>query len=175
MSDTRQRLATTRGSIPSFPRSGPGEAVDSKRAFQFLVDHQARVAELLDRSKASLAPDQPADFVAIAAIRWNLMRVLRAYQLFKHQEIFDPLARSGDDAIASEAEVMKQRCVAVGVAYITHADRWSHGAAISEWDAYVTEASKMIGRIERHLARERTEVEMLFRNVGRTRAHQPKP
>lgn len=143
--------------------------MDSQRAIKQLEEQQARITMLLHAARDLLASGQPGSGTALAALRWQLMRALREYQLFKHREIFDPLAGSSDPQLADLARGMKTRCIATGDAYGDHVQRWSNGAAVTAWEQYTAEARAIVTKVRLHLDREHAEASSLLAAVGRTR------
>lgn len=139
------------------------------RALALLIERQSKIAALLQSADALLVVGNPVDRAAMAALRWQLVRTLREYQLFKHQEIFDPLVAAGDAGIAHRADGMKDRCVAIGNTYLAHIDSWANGATMETWDTYVTQTRGVLAKITRHLDRERGEATDLLADVGKIR------
>lgn len=143
--------------------------MDRARALAALGEHQSTIAALLRQSRERLDLDQAANAASLAALRWQLMRALRAYQLFKHRVIFDPAAKSGNAAEALRAAAMKERCLAIGEVFTEHVKRWSDGRAIAAWPDYVAAASTLVDQIADHLERESAEVRALPLGADRTR------
>lgn len=143
--------------------------MDGKRAMRRLEAHQEDIAALLCEARKLLGAGATDSGKAIAALRWQLVRALREYQLFKHQEIFDPLAASPDLLISNMASRMKVRCIAIGDAYAVHVQRWSDGTATNASVAYVSEARAVTDQIGNHLERERAEAAVLLSRILRTR------
>lgn len=104
--------------------------MDSQRAIKHLEEQQARITMLLHGVRDLLASGHPT-----AVLRWQLVRALREYQLFKHREIYDPLAGSLNPQLADLACGMKMRCIATCNAYGDHVQRWSKGPAAGERSA----------------------------------------
>lgn len=104
--------------------------MDSQRVIKHLEEQQARITMLLHGARDLLASGHPT-----AVLRWQLVRALREYQLFKHREIFDPLAGSLNPQLADLACGMKMRCIATCNAYGDHVQRWSNGAAVGKRSA----------------------------------------
>jgi hypothetical protein len=143
--------------------------MNGTRAIELLGEHQRKVRELLRQTHEVLTPGQPETFAAVATLRWQIMRALRAYQLFKHHEIFDPLVTSGNAPTKAAATVLKEQCLAIGKDYAGFVERWSSGAATADWTRYATEAKKVVRRIDQHLINEQDKVRLLIGNIDRTR------
>lgn len=105
----------------------------------------------------------------IAQIRWQLLRVLREYQLFKHNEIFDPLIAANRTELAMMAKRLKAACIAAGEAYQAHTIRWTEQGALESWTEYQQAVLKIVERVEEHLRSERMAVTALLAGVSRTR------
>ena len=149
--------------------------MDGQRALKMLVFQQSRIVEILASANPLLKVESAENKTTLAGLRWRLLRLLREYQLFKHHEIFDPVAASGSHSQTATAKAMKERCVTVGARYVAHVERWNDGAAAASWDAYAPEALEMIDQITLHLKREHSEAAVLLGTIGRTRSATAKP
>lgn len=134
-----------------------------------LQQHQREIEASLREGQALLADGNALQLKAIALVRWQLMRALRAYQLFKHTEIFNPIIASGAPSRAREAEELKQRCIVIGEAYREHVQRWSLSGPAHSWPDYLKETQEIIRRIRAHLDQETLGVAALIANLKRTR------
>lgn len=141
----------------------------AERALERLTGHQERIAEILERARAALAHAHHPEHARLAQMRWELMRVLRDYQLFKHLEIFDPVIRHGTAGQAARAGELKQRCLGIAAIHTEHVRRWSLLGAIDAWPAYRTDAVEMVDRLHAHLAAERRDTACLLAGMHRTR------
>ena len=141
----------------------------AERALERLAEHQERIAAILRRGRAALACARDPEHARLAQMRWELMRVLRDYQLFKHLEIFDPVIRHGTAAQAARAGELKQRCLGLAATYTEHVRRWSLLGAIDGWPAYRTDAMAMVDQLHAHLAAELRDTAGLLAGVRRTR------
>lgn len=104
----------------------------------------------------------------LAHLRWQLLRLLREYQLFKHGEIFDPLLRAGDENRRAQAASLKSRCIAMAAVVSEHSRRWTVAGTLDH-DDYPDEARALIFRIGAHLVQERAGVEHLLDGLRETR------
>lgn len=134
-----------------------------------LQHHHREIETSLREGQALLDDGDASQLKAIALVRWQLMRALRAYQLFKHTEIFNPIIASGALPRAREAEDLKQRCILIGEAYQEHVKQWSLSGPAHSWPTYIKEAQEIIRRIRTHLNEETLSVEALIANLKRTR------
>lgn len=143
--------------------------MESRRALDRLREQQGEIAALLAAVRAALAASDPRAREALASHRWQAVKLLRGYQLFKHTEIFDPMSRHPDRLRADRAVRMKARCLETGQAYTDHVQRWSATGIAAAFDDYRRELLGVVARIEKHLAHEATEAALLLTGVERTR------
>jgi hypothetical protein len=141
----------------------------AERAIERLGEHQDHVTTIVERARSALVGSRDVEGARLAQMRWELMRVLRDYQLFKHLEIFDPVIGTGAPAEAELATRLKERCNQVAVEYQDHVRRWTLIGAIDRWPDYRLETLAMIDRIVGHLAAERRDVTTLLAGMPRTR------
>jgi len=134
--------------------------METPRLIAELARHHDAVAAHLSGTRKLLALSPELALPQIARRRWELIRLLRGYQLFKHVELFDPLIRRRGPT-ASLAADMKARCVVLGEEVTAHIRRWSSSDAIGAWRQYVVEEAAMIERLRGHLRREREEAQRL--------------
>lgn len=119
-----------------------------------LDDHQQRLLAKLGENDALLRAAEP-DSHALGCVRWQLVRLLREYQLFKHRRIFDPAIRSGVTLARAQAETMKAECIAAGEAIARFVLTWSAVEGPVDWSAYRLAALDLHLAIRRHVVRER--------------------
>lgn len=133
-----------------------------------LARHQDQIVRglaLMDRLVAA----GPHELHAAQRLRWELGRHLRAYQLFKHNELFDPAIAAGRLVDADHARTMKARCTTAGEAYRAFMLEWSGRDAASEWDAFADAWRAMAARLREHLAQEKSEIARSLEQVEDTR------
>jgi hypothetical protein len=123
--------------------------------------HQADVKAAMAETQALLAAES-LDTLEIANARWRFTRVLTGYQVFKHQRIFDPLARHGTPEEASAARQLKIACVAMGETFRAYLARWNATGMEGHETEYRRDAKGMITMIERHMLDERRGIEALL-------------
>lgn len=134
--------------------------METPRLIAELARHHDAVLAHLNVTRRLLAlPAQTAQ-PQLARRRWELIRILRAYQLFKHGELFDPLIRRGGPA-APLARAMKDRCSSLGDAVAAHIRLWSTTGATVAWGDYVAAETAMVDRLLGHLRRESEEARRL--------------
>lgn len=136
-------------------------------AIQRLEAYQTRIDAVLTRTGRALDVT-PRDPVALAHLRWELLRLLREYQLFKHGELFEPLLRGGDAGRRMRAATLKDRCLAMAEVVTEHTQRWTV-AGTADAGSYTDEARALLVRLVQHLSEERSGVAHLLDGVLRTR------
>ncbi|UYY57659.1 hypothetical protein [Sphingomonas sp. S2-65] len=102
------------------------------------------------------------DPATVSNARWRFVRVLTAYQVFKHQQIFDPIMQNGSQLDADAARQLKAECIITTEAFRSYIAKWSTSGIVGREDEYRCEAQAMILRVRTHIARERRGVEALF-------------
>lgn len=130
--------------------------------FRQLQAHQDRISAIVASKEAILhAPGAP-DTAALARLRWELVRALSAYRLFKHTQLFDRLATRGSPAQAALAAEMKAACAVMEEDLRAYVRQWSGVAVTDAWASYRPAALAMMRRLGDHLARERGEAMRLL-------------
>ncbi|MGP7795687.1 hypothetical protein [Sphingomonas sp. CLY1604] len=119
-----------------------------------LLEHQAGIRANMDRAARLLAIGGAPDMAGLARLRWELVRLLAAYQMFKHREIFDPHIAGGSADRARTARALKVDCLALGEEVRRFVARHSSGAVESP-EVYRAEALAFIARMRGHLDYER--------------------
>jgi hypothetical protein len=128
-----------------------------------LKAHQEKVLSIMARSFAMIEKPGALDTGVLGQNRWELMRTLRAYQIYKHVFIFDPAIASGTPGRASHAAAMKARCEAMGAAYQAHTLQWSASSVVEREAEYRAATRHILERARNHMARELVEAAMLDR------------
>jgi hypothetical protein len=143
--------------------------MDTRLALARLLDHQAAILAEMDDMRRALRIDGRRAQPRLAKHRWMLMRMLRAYQLFKHVEVFDPVIARADARRGDLARAMKARCTAAGDDYHRHAAAWTGAAIEARWTDYAEAVLAVADRLALHIARERRDVAVLLDGSARTR------
>ena len=120
-----------------------------------LDDHQAKIVAIVRRGDALLAVDARPDPALLSQKRWELTRLLSAYQAFKHHQLFDPVVRTGPPARARVASQMKAECIALGEEYRAHVARCTNLDIVAHWESYRPAVARLLARLEAHMSRER--------------------
>jgi hypothetical protein len=140
--------------------------MDKDRLTDTLAHHQDAALRLLVQGADVLAQGQAALLDHSAGLRAELMQVLGAYQLFKHDVIFDPAIASGDAERAALAREMKVHCIAAGEVFRTHMRQWTPARIAGEWPDYKVAARLTLSQLRRHITAERTGIAELLHRYG---------
>ena len=128
------------------------------RALERLHGHQSEILSIMSGAEPLLSDPAKRDVAALARARWNLVRALTAYQLFKRHEVFDPLLAKARPADAYRLLRMRRACTDLGDAFRGHVQKWSGRNVDAESAAYQSDAAAMLARIRAHVALEREQV-----------------
>jgi hypothetical protein len=129
--------------------------------------HHQGVAEYVLEAGAIIGADT-LDPAAVSTIRWRFVRVLTGYQLFKHQQIFDPVVQHGSMRDADAARQLKAECILISEAFRNYVARWSASGITGREAEYRHDAQAMIARVQAHITRERRGIEALLARSTRT-------
>ncbi len=126
-----------------------------------LRDYQDKVLSVMGRADALLDSAVP-DPRALAQCRWELARILRAYQIHKHHRVFDPIIAAGAPAArVALARDLKSACVRMGDRFRDYLLGWSGTSVCDEWSRYRPAAIAMIAELRAHIDRERAGIARL--------------
>lgn len=139
-----------------------------------LVAHQDGVLVIINRILALLT-DPLGDCAAIGRHRWELVRTIRAYQLFKHWRIFDPAIASGVRWQVERGTAMKRACIETGEDFKAHVLAWSSTDVAAHWQDYRQDMLLWSQRLIRHMEVERQDGTILLQAVPAVRPVQPAP
>ena len=121
-------------------------------------DIVARIAA----SVAVIEADNLSSLSILSARRWQMVRLLREYQIFKHSRIFDPAIANGSPSEVAAARGMKINCIAMGNAFSSYVKLWSSGLITTSWEDYRIAMIEMSAVLTRHVKSERRNVEALL-------------
>ncbi|HEX8554104.1 MAG TPA: hypothetical protein VF695_05310, partial [Sphingomonas sp.] len=107
--------------------------------------------------------------VRLARARWEALRLIRAYQLFKHGELFDPLIACGTPDQRRLAERMKTRCIESVQRFVDHVTAWNMADAATEWDRYRAALTVLVEDMRAEILAERRDAETLLSGVAQIR------
>ena len=105
----------------------------------------------------------------LAQSRWRMFRLLRAYQLFKHNEVYGPILRSSHPGRAEQARALKASCIATGERYELYTSRWPADAMVRDVDGYRHALREQVAGLQQQMVEERRIVALLLAEVSRTR------
>lgn len=142
-------------------------------ALLFVQRYQADILSTV-AAMASLIDGEPMLVQAeLARARWQLARQLRAYQLFKHGEIFGPLVRLGSPVEARLAEQAAMVCLAHGEAFRGYLRRWSGRDILHDWPEYRASVRTLGTTLRQALAVERIEIAKIVAGTRMLRIRRP--
>ena len=107
------------------------------------------------------------DPAMVSSARWRFVRVLTGYQVFKHQQIFDPVVQHGSMLDADAARQLKAECILISEAFRSYIAKWSTSGITDREAEYRRDAEGMILRVRTHIARERRGIEALLTRSAR--------
>ena len=116
--------------------------------------HQARALEIIARGDVLLAADAVPQPALLSQSRWEMTRILSAYQAFKHHQLFNPIIRHGPPDKAKIAEQMKAECIVLGEDFRAHVGRCTNLDIVAHWDSYRPAVVRLLARLKVHMARE---------------------
>lgn len=127
-------------------------------ALLFVQRYQAEILATVAGMMAAVDGDPALVQADLARARWQLARQLRAYQLFKHGEIFGPMIRFGTPTEARLAEQAAMVCLAHGEAFRGYLRRWSGRDIRHDWPEYRASVRTLGTALRQALAVERLEI-----------------
>ena len=138
-------------------------------ALATLHGFQQQILDHLTQAVALVGGEPEHARVPLAKSRWETVRLLREYQMFKHREIFEPAIAFGSPQQRAVAERMKQACLALTAELETYARRWGGTDVVSEWASYKPAMLAIVAHLRRHIESERRMVVGLLAGAERTR------
>lgn len=132
-----------------------------------LDEYQAKALAVIARGDLLLVAEAVPDPGSLSQSRWELTRILVAYQAFKHHALFNPIIRDGPPEKARLAGQMKAECVALCDEFRAHVAGCTNLDVVVHWPSYRPTIVRLLARIRAHLSRERWVVEaMLLAHVA---------
>ncbi len=128
---------------------------------EMLDQYLERIIAITVSTEMDLLPNPPQDTTRLEYGRMRMARILTAYQLFVHRELFQPLQASGDAAEVECARQLKAECGALAESVRTHTRTWSTQEPAAMWDEYRSIELGLIESIRQHILRVRAAVERL--------------
>jgi hypothetical protein len=127
------------------------EHIDSKAA---LREHQQAAHVLLKQGAQAVSAGLGPTLAALPALRAEMASRLNAYQVFKHDGIFNPAVASGDRERGALSHAMKIECIAAGEVFRSHLSRWKEADIGADWDGYKVAMRLAAGQLIRHIDKE---------------------
>ncbi|WP_294392034.1 hypothetical protein [uncultured Sphingomonas sp.] len=122
---------------------------------------QRRLHAVIDRAERALNAAGEPDIATMGQTRWEIARLLREYQLMKHNRIFVQFEHGFDDR-ARKARRMKADCIRSGEEYRAYIMEWSVVSILDNWTTYKAAATQAITRLRTQLQREHDGVAYLL-------------
>lgn len=120
-----------------------------------LLQHQQAAHVLLKQGAEAVSAGLEPTLAALPELRARMAGVLNAYQMFKHDGIFNPAVTSGDAERSALGRAMKVECIAAGELFRSHLSRWKKADIAADWDNYVIAMRLAAGQLRRHIDNER--------------------
>lgn len=134
-----------------------------EKALDKLHDHQRHVIDMLTRVSACL--DAGADVAGerMPALMSALTDMLRAYQIFKHEGVFDPAVASGSEERTRLGRGMKVECIAAGETFRMYQQQWKAADIAGNWASYRAASRLTLNALRRHVEQEGEGIEQLLK------------
>jgi hypothetical protein len=133
---------------------------------EMLEHYLDRILSITDTVEKHLPTLPPDDTAIIDAGRLTMARLLTAYQLFIHRELFEPLLESGNRADVSCARELKAECIGLADSFRIHARKWALQKPLDRWDEYQPASLCMLKRVRQHAFRVRRGARRLEQGLG---------
>jgi hypothetical protein len=121
--------------------------------------------DILARIAASVAvieAENLSSLSTLSARRWQMVRLLREYQIFMHSRIFDPAIAKGAPNQIAAAQDLKINCIAMGNAFSSYVKFWSSGVITTSWESYRIAMIEMSASLAQHVKSELSNVVALL-------------
>lgn len=129
-------------------------------------DHHQAIASYTVEAEGMVCAAE-LDPNTVSSARWRFVRVLTAYQVFKHQQIFDPMVARGSKLDVDAALQLKAECIIISEAFRSYIAKWSMSGITGREEEYRRDARSMILRVRTHIIRERRGIEALLNPSAR--------
>lgn len=110
-----------------------------------------RIVSITVVAEGGLPEETPEDTACLDRARQEMARILTAYQLFSHRELFEPLMASTDPGDIACGRQLKAECITLAEDFRSYARQWSAEDVRGRWPVYRPAALAMIGRVRRHV------------------------
>jgi hypothetical protein len=116
-----------------------------------LSSHQKRILANFEATKTLVADGNPIDVKGLVRLRGDLIRLLTAYQHFKHHSIFNVLIAEGPDAKARIGRRLKAECISLGEEVRHHVHSWTDSGLERSWLFYRPALLQFLDRVKAHM------------------------
>jgi hypothetical protein len=113
--------------------------------------YQDQMWTITQETETLLNRIEPQDASELTRLRLELARVMTAYQLFVHREVFEPLIRTGTPAEAGHARAMKIECIMIAEEFRAFAQLWAQVDIGPRWKDYRVAGLDFARRIRAHI------------------------
>jgi ABC-type histidine transport system ATPase subunit len=120
-----------------------------------LGNYQNQMWAITLEGEALLNRLEPQDPAEVNRLRMELARVMTAYQLFVHREVFEPLIRTGTPAEVNQARAMKSECILIAEEFRAFVHLWTAADIAVRWADYQAAGLDFARRIRAHIERVR--------------------
>lgn len=114
----------------------------------------ARAADLLECGASGAGEYRP--------VERGLTQTLKAYQLFKHGEIFDPAIASNSPSREEAGRRLKQDCLTGGENFRSHVRRWREADLADEWASFQPVTRALMRHLRDHVRAEGVQIRLLL-------------
>jgi hypothetical protein len=126
-----------------------------------LEQYLERIISITISTEVDLQPIPPADSAHLLSNRMRMARILTAYQLFVHRELYQPLHARREPGDADRARQLKTECMELADALRRHMSLWSGRDLASSWSEYRPAELAMIERVRENTQRVRAAAQWL--------------
>ena len=140
--------------------------MDQSAMLDQLRRHQGSALEVLSRGVRCLEGGKAELLASSDELRQQMGEALGAYQVFKHEMIFDPAIASADPERVALARRMKVACIRAGEVFRAHMGRWSAEQINTDWENYRPAARLTVKQLRRHISSEGEGIQVLISRYG---------
>jgi hypothetical protein len=115
-----------------------------------LEQYLERIIAITISTEVELLPTPPEDLARLESSRMRMARILTAYQLFVHRELYQPLQASRRPDDMDCARQLKAECMALAEASRRHMRIWSGQDLAAMWGDYRPAEMAMIEQVRRN-------------------------
>ena len=116
-----------------------------------LRDYHDRMGALVRQIETRLR-EGPCAADALTRMRGEMARLLTAYQLHVHRELYAPLLAGSPPLLdPRRIRAIKAECIAIGEEFRAYRDHWAKRDVAADWLDYQPAAQGFMARIRRHI------------------------